>query len=85
MGVTHVLDLFCEIRFLSVGGGIDLMITQTLFSEEMAVTSRTVKSQDILSGDRRDTSCPGRDDACCRRLCNWFHSVDKNDRFLESL
>ena len=41
MGVTHVLDLFGEIRFLSIGGGINVMIAQTLFSEEMAVTSRT--------------------------------------------
>ena len=42
LGITHVLDLFGEIGFLSVGGGIDVMITQTLFSEEMTMTSRTV-------------------------------------------
>ena len=44
-----------------------------------------VKSRDSLSGNTKDTSYPDRDDVCGRRLCNWFHSVDKNDRCRESL
>ena len=46
MGGTDVFDLF--VGFLSVGGGVDVMIAQTLFSEEVAVTLRTMVTRELV-------------------------------------
>ena len=45
MGVAHFFDLFGSVSFLSIGGGIDVMVTKTFFSEEVTLTSRAGMSR----------------------------------------
>ena len=92
LGVTHVLDLFgfllsfhwwwnrrndCPNIVLRRSGG-DI-------EDSGDVAVGPVKSRDNLSGDRRDISSLYKDGDGHRLLCNWFHSVDKNDWFRGSL
>ena len=46
-GTANTFDAFSRVGSLSVGGGIDVMIAHTLFSEEGTATSRALVTRDL--------------------------------------